>query len=840
MSLDPVLLHERGVAATARGAPATGAAYLRDGLRALGWPSAARDGPLVARLLISLAHAEAEQGRLAAGLALLDEARPLVAAADRGICEQQQGLLLLRAGRYADAEASFDLALPLLAAHAHRDIEARTLLNRGVVLQATGRIALARRDFRRSATMAAKAGLPGLAVKAEHNVGYCDFLEGDIPGALRAYASAERELAEEPGLVGVVLMDRARCLLAANLVREAQRDLDRAIELFAAHRLRQDQAEAELARAQAAIAAGDGAAANAWAMLARSRFRRRGNLTGAALAAMVSLQVALNDNPGGRGLPRSAITLAATLRQAGLSDDADLAAWIGVRALIFRDQLAAAESAQPGDPDRLARLEVRLVSRLAVAELAVARGRPTIAQRQVNAGLATLQAHRSRLGSLDLQVGTLTPAVELAALGTELAWRTGSAGRSYEATERARAQTLRIRSVRPVPDPRLAAVIADLRQVRAEERQAALSGSRATPALRSRLSELERQVRRQDWETAGSGRTSRVAPLRSVVDHLDRRGATMISLVERGDQLGAIVVAPGARRTTTIVELGARTIPTEAAQRIRTDVDMLASRRLPPGLEQSLRQSLSANLALIDGVVGRVEAAVGSHERGGLVVIPTGAWWLLPWGALPSLRSRSVSVAPSATSWHRGGVADPVTAPARANAVIVGGPDLDAVSPEVEAVAASYPAPRVLTGTAATVSATLRAMDGAATVHIAAHGEHDPDNGLFSRIWLADGPLMAYDLQHLSKAPDHVVLAACDAGRAAIHPGDNLLGLASALLHAGTRTVVASVARVSDDAARRVMTGYHRALGDQRSPAAALADTLADDPMVPFVCFGVG
>ncbi len=36
---------------------------------------------------------------------------------------------------------------------------------------------------------------------------------------------------------------------------------------------------------------------------------------------------------------------------------------------------------------------------------------------------------------------------------------------------------------------------------------------------------------------------------------------------------------------------------------------------------------------------------------------------------------------------------------------------------------------------------------------------------------LADGPLMAYDIQQLTAAPRHVVLSSCDVGRTVVRPG---------------------------------------------------------------------
>jgi hypothetical protein len=54
---------------------------------------------LAARLLMSLAHLEAEQGRTDYGLRLLDRAEGLAAADDRGVLLSQRGLLLMRTGR---------------------------------------------------------------------------------------------------------------------------------------------------------------------------------------------------------------------------------------------------------------------------------------------------------------------------------------------------------------------------------------------------------------------------------------------------------------------------------------------------------------------------------------------------------------------------------------------------------------------------------------------------------------------------------------------------------------------------------------------------------------------
>jgi CHAT domain-containing protein len=134
----------------------------------------------------------------------------------------------------------------------------------------------------------------------------------------------------------------------------------------------------------------------------------------------------------------------------------------------------------------------------------------------------------------------------------------------------------------------------------------------------------------------------------------------------------------------------------------------------------------------------------------------------------------------------------------------------------------------------------LHALDGAALAPLAAHGHHDRENVLFSRLDLVDGPLMAYDIQQLTAAPRQVVLSACDVGRTVVRPGEEILGFTAALLYVGTATVISSVTRVADDGAASIMTGYHQALRSGARPAEALATAALAEPVSPFVCFGSG
>jgi CHAT domain-containing protein len=127
--------------------------------------------------------------------------------------------------------------------------------------------------------------------------------------------------------------------------------------------------------------------------------------------------------------------------------------------------------------------------------------------------------------------------------------------------------------------------------------------------------------------------------------------------------------------------------------------------------------------------------------------------------------------------------------------------------------------------------------------HLAAHATFRADNGMWSSVHLADGPLTVYELETLVRPPDVVVLSACQSGLSTVRPGDEVLGLAAALLGLGTRAVVASVVPVADaDTAPLMIALHHRLLaGDE--PAVALAGAQAaigGAVAASFGCFGAG
>ncbi|MFD1543294.1 CHAT domain-containing protein [Nonomuraea guangzhouensis] len=896
-------LHGLAVAATDDGHPGLAARRLRQGLALLRWETGAppdagdpERAVLLARLLTSLAHAEAEQGHSARGTELLDEAQRWAPPAELAIVQGQRGLMYLRTGRTAEALELLDLAVPRLA----RGVElARVLLNRSVIHLMTGKVRLARADARRSAELARALGHEVLEAKAQHNDGYCDLLLGDIPTALAVFGEVEGAYRRvNPGFLPVLALDQARALLAAGLADEAGRTLDGALDGFRKQRLMQDYAEAELARAQAALHAGRFAEARAWARRAEDRFRRRRSPAWALRAELMRLRAEFAGaprlgpprlgpprlgppRPGSRGAPdqggrpgsggvldqgvwpgsggapdhggrpgpvaRKAVDLAARCAELGLRDESETAALLATRALVAAGNLAEAEAlwsgiaplVRPGSRD--APLEVRLMRRLAEAELAGARGLRGQALRRVRSGLALIHAHRGRLGSLDMQTGVTALGSDLAAAGLAAALANGSARLVFEWSERCRAQAFRFPPIRPQHDEPTAEAMAELRHL-AQQLHAGEAAARRDPEIRRRCLELERLIRERGWQLPGVRESLAPVSTGAVEAELAAAGLALVSLLNVQGRLLALVLGAGRCR---LLELGAYAPLAEAVQRLTGDLNARAGRNLRPNLAAVIDASLRRQLATIaDGLLAPLLPSLAGAD--GIVVVPTMALSAIPWGALPGLVGKPVVAAPSAQVWAAAqrarltGVADGEPP------LLVAGPNLTAVEPEIEQLATLYPKARRLTGSAATVAATLEALDGASIAHLAAHGHHERENVLFSRLVLSDGPLMAHDVQRLRTAPRHVVLSACDIGRLVVRPGDELLGFTAALLYMGTPTVVSSVAKVPDETAIAIMAAYHRHLALGLSPAGALAGASASasasagESLSTFVCFGAG
>ena len=903
-------LQATGLAASDDGRPALAARHLRAALRILAPEPALRETR--GRVLVSLAWAEAERGRVDLGHRLLDEAEPLLAEQRRPVLHAQRAALHERNGRNDLALREFGLAIAGLTERDSALDLVKALNNRSLLYLDAGQVGPARDDLQRCLRISLRHGIAMGSAMVRLNLGALDVTAGDLPAALREFAGARDEFQRiAPGRLSALGVEQARALIAAGLFREADTELAAAIGQAQEQQQGHTYADAVQVRSEAALLAGQPRAAAEWARTARAQFRARRNPRRSALAALLAVRAEFDDasmtdcdlagegqedmpsqpsmtdrterhtpaparglaGEGQEGMPSWLSTLdgvagrarrlAGELRRLGLPEDARVALLVAARCLVRANRSRDAERliTRAGQPGRIDSLDTRLLWRLTRAEAATAAGQRSRASRHLLAGLRTLHRHRAQLGCLDLRTGTSAHGQDLVRAGLRAALSHGSVPAVYRWSERARAQASLLPPVRPPEDPAAAGALEELRQTRYALRQAEVEG-RPAGRLQAQAERLMRTVRERSWSMAGQADAGGGSPAPLALVRQELGDAALVAYLRDGPRLAALVVTG---ESAAVVALGDYAAAERSVLRLRADLDARAGRALPVRLAAAVAAATRNDADTVTArVLDPLLPLIGDRA---LVVVPTGLLLTTPWAALPACAGRAVTVASSATAWlaakrrRRSSGAVLVAGPGIAHGeqeieaiaqlhpqagtltgatVLVAGPGIAHGEQEIEAIAKLHPGAVTLTGAAANPAATVAALDGAGIAHLAAHGRHQAENALFSSLDLAGGALIGYDLQNLSRPPAMIVLSCCELGLSDVRPSDESFGLASALLAAGTATVVASVSRVADQTAMAVMVAFHRAVIGGASPAAALATAVRDEPDAGFVCLGAG
>jgi len=140
---------------------------------------------------------------------------------------------------------------------------------------------------------------------------------------------------------------------------------------------------------------------------------------------------------------------------------------------------------------------------------------------------------------------------------------------------------------------------------------------------------------------------------------------------------------------------------------------------------------------------------------------------------------------------------------------------------------------KVLTGAAATKTRFLTLANKFDVVHFACHASMNPSKPMNSRLYLArdpsqDGGLSTADLYAVKMNASLVVLSACETGLAQLETGDELIGLVRGFFFAGTRSIVASLWRVNDEATMMLMLSFYKNIKAKIPPSEALRNAKID------------
>ncbi|GAA0742248.1 CHAT domain-containing protein [Dactylosporangium roseum] len=827
---EAVALRALGLVARARHDAARAAEHLRASIA-------------VARKYRLVVH-EAE-ARMSHALILDDLGRPAAALKeiDRAIAElhghrrvratMQRALILRRLGFDRQAMELYRGALRAFRTAGDEVWEARTLTNRGVLHGYRGNLKQAEIDLRAAQALYNRLGMATAAAQVEHNLGFVAAQAGDVPTALARYDRAHDRL-WNTGVAAPGLLDRADLLLSVRLLPEAEAAVRAAIDACADGHLDSMFGEAHLTLARILLAAGKPQEAREAAVIARRTFGKQARPVWSARARHAELAAVVALGRANRGTLRELRTAAGGLLESGwvqpgwdaLLDAARLAVDLG-ELYTARELLTEA-----GAVTKLGPPPLRVRWWHTRARLELASGSVSDSVRAATAGLRQADAYRASLGATELRVRGNAETAALAGLRLRLALQHGGPAAALTWAQRCRSAALSLPPTQPSSDPVVARHLTELRRINGEL-AAAPTGPQRTNRLLRRQRALEAEIRGRSWRAPGAAPSVSAQvelPLATLAEALG--GRVLVELLDLDGLLHALVVR-GKRVTHRVVGRIA-----EIAGELESLRFALRSQVLGQGgtaADRAARGVATLERLLLDPLADL-------FGDGPLVLVPTGALHALPWPMLPRLRGRSLAVAPSAAIWWRAATKPPVAGPL----VLVGAPSAAQAGAEVREIAADRPGSTVLAGDQARVAPALAALDGAAIGHIASHGEFRVDNPLFSFLMLADGQLTVYDLTALRHPPALLVLSGCDTGLAAVHPGDELMGLVAALVNMGTGTVIASTGPVDDGATRHLMRAFYGHLSDGHGPAAALALAQAaadpgDRPSTDsFVCFGAG
>ena len=775
---------------------------------------AAADDELVADACVGLAGVLMFAGRSEDAFAELTTADRLGSPRVRAYAALQRAVVAQKIGQVDMALAAYEAALPTLRTLDARVDLAMVLMNRGVIRAQSGDFDDAVADLVEAGEIFQTDGNGYGTAQACHGLGWAYARRGDLVLALEHLDRAAEQF-HELGYHGLEIeVDRVECLLAAGLSTAATELGLETASRAAASGDHMHAAQMWLMCARAAFLDGDLASGASHAERARELFAAQGSVVWQHIARLEVVRAGAVDADADE-----LCALAAELGRAGHARGAVTAVALAALAACAAgdvDRAGALAEQCAREADRLGVFEVRVVADHALATCAVARRDRRAARRHVRSGLADLRRHRASFAAADARASVAVHAEKLAALGLRLALESGSASDVLSWMELTRAGRRRHPAARPVADSAGAAELTELRSVAAEVRAHEADG-RDTVDLLHRQRDLERAAHRRRLRTSDE----RADLDRSPLDVTGLRsllvGQQLVELAGIGERLVGVTLG---RRRARLLDLGPIR---DVLGPVGTMLTALRT-AIAPSQPTARRRAAIDLLGRAADQLDRVLAAVFRGD-GPLVLVVPPELHAVPWQLLPTLVGRPIVLAPTATWWGES-AADPPFEPG-GRTVAVAGPRLVEAEAEARAVAACYPNATVLAGPAATTAAVSAALAVATIAHVASHGRVRRDNPLWSSLELADGPLSVYDLEAMTTTPRTVVLSGCETG-VGVQAGDGLLGLSTALLERGTRSLVASVCLLPDSAeTRSTMTRLHEQVAAGSVPSAALAGLAA-------------
>ena len=245
-------------------------------------------------------------------------------------------------------------------------------------------------------------------------------------------------------------------------------------------------------------------------------------------------------------------------------------------------------------------------------------------------------------------------------------------------------------------------------------------------------------------------------------------------------------------------------------------------------VHDSLLQSTQAHLKeLYDELIAPVASRLTAKH---LIFVPHGLLHYVPFHALFDgsqhlIDRHTVSYSPSASIYA---LCQTRTANSSGASLVFGIPDpqAPAILDEVQALTGVLDRAELFVGQNATVNILREKGPASRRIHIATHGRFRQDNPMFSAIRMGDSFLSLFDLYQLRLPVELITLSGCSTGLNVVAAGDELIGLARGLLHAGAQSLILSLWDVHDKSTSEFMSAFYRRVAKGESKAEALRSAM--------------
>jgi len=276
------------------------------------------------------------------------------------------------------------------------------------------------------------------------------------------------------------------------------------------------------------------------------------------------------------------------------------------------------------------------------------------------------------------------------------------------------------------------------------------------------------------------------------------------------------------------------TLETRVASLLRLLQFQLSKFHLTPQyletFHDSLVQATQAHLKeLYDELIAPIAPRLKTNH---LILVPHGLLHYVPFHALFDgsqhlIDRHTISYSPSASIFALGQAR---TANSTGRSLIFGIPDpqAPAILDEVQALKGVLEQAELFLGKNANEDVLRGKGPGSRLIHIATHGRFRQDNPMFSAIRLGDSFLNLFDLYQLRLPVELITLSGCSTGLNVVAAGDELVGLARGLLHAGAQSLVLSLWDVHDKSTAEFMAVFYRLLQQGKTKAVALRATMLE------------